>query len=123
MIYFYPKDDTPGCTIEAKDFNDALSDFESSGLLVLGVSADSLASHERFRGKYGLAFPLLSDPGHEVARRFGAYGPKKLYGRETVGVIRSTFVVGPDGRIEHAYYGVRAKGHVERLRKDLGLSG
>ncbi|RMH00165.1 MAG: peroxiredoxin [Deltaproteobacteria bacterium] len=120
VLYFYPKDDTPGCTIEAQDFRDAFADLRDRGVLVLGVSPDPIPSHERFRNKYGLNFPLLSDPDFEAAKAFGAYGVKKRYGRESIGLIRSTFVIGPDGRIERAYYNVRAKGHVDRLKADLG---
>jgi peroxiredoxin Q/BCP len=121
IVYFYPAAMTPGCTTEACDFRDSLSSLAAAGVKVLGISPDQPAKLARFRDKEGLNFPLLSDPGHAVQRAYGTYGEKKLYGRTTVGVIRSTFVVGPDGDLEHAYYGVRAKGHVERLRKDLGI--
>ena len=90
-------------------------------MTVLGISPDSPAKLAKFRDKEGLNFPLLSDPDHEVHEAYGAYGEKKLYGKTTMGVIRSTFVVGADGKIEQAYYGVKATGHVARLRKDLGV--
>jgi peroxiredoxin Q/BCP len=88
---------------------------------VLGISPDAPAKLAKFRDKEGLTFPLLSDPGHEVLKAYGAYGEKMMYGKTTVGVIRSTFVVGPDGKIENALYGVKATGHVARLRKELGV--
>ena len=99
ILYFYPKDDTPGCTKEACGFRDAWSDLEERGAVVLGVSADDVPSHTRFAVKYRLPFPLLSDPDHKVMRQYGAYGEKTLYGRKTVGVIRSTVWIGPDGRV------------------------
>jgi peroxiredoxin Q/BCP len=99
ILYFYPKDDTPGCTKEACGFRDAWSDLEERGAVVLGVSADDVPSHTRFAAKYRLPFTLLSDPDHKVMRQYGAYGEKTLYGRKTVGVIRSTVWIGPDGRV------------------------
>lgn len=119
VVYFYPQDDTPGCTKEACQFNDALSELEGAGVDVLGISADDGASHRRFRAKYGLGFTLLTDAGHEVASTYGAYGEKMLYGKPTVGVIRSTFLVDPEGRIERAWYGVRADGHAARVLGSL----
>jgi thioredoxin-dependent peroxiredoxin len=88
---------------------------------VLGISPDAPAKLAKFRDKEGLTFPLLSDPGRDVLRAYGAFGEKTMYGKTTTGVIRSTFVIGADGKIEHAYYGVKATGHVARLRKDLGV--
>ena len=120
VVYFYPQDDTPGCTKEACQFNDALSGFEGAGVDVLGISADDGASHRRFRARYGLAFRLLTDAVHEVAKRYGAYGEKMLYGRPTVGVIRSTFLVDPEGGIERAWYSVRADGHAARVLAEVG---
>ena len=99
ILYFYPKDDTPGCTKEACGFRDAWTDLQELGAVVLGVSADDAASHERFTSKYRLPFTLLSDPDHKVMRQYGAYGEKTLYGKKTVGVIRSTVWIGPDGRV------------------------
>jgi thioredoxin-dependent peroxiredoxin len=121
VVYFYPAAMTPGCTKQACDFRDSKSDLSGAGFTVLGISPDSPAKLAKFREKEGLTFPLLSDPGREVLKAYGAYGEKTMYGKKTVGVIRSTFVVGEDGRIEHAYYGVKATGHVARLRKDLGV--
>jgi peroxiredoxin Q/BCP len=119
ILYFYPAAMTPGCTTEACDFRDNLREFESAGLAVIGISPDEPAKLARFREKEKLTFPLLSDPGHQVLEAYGAYGEKTMYGRTTVGVIRSTFVIGADGLVEGAYYNVKASGHVERLRKDL----
>ncbi len=121
IVYFYPAAMTPGCTKEACDFRDSLSSLTSSGFAVLGISPDSPAKLAKFRDRDGLTFPLLSDPDHSVLEAYGAYGEKMMYGKKTVGVIRSTFVVGPDGKVEQAYYGVKATGHVARLRKELGV--
>ena len=101
ILYFYPKDDTPGCTKEACGFRDAWTDLQDLGVIVLGVSGDDAASHAKCAAKYRLPFPLLSDPDHGVMTAYGAYGPKTLYGRKTVGVIRSTVWIGPDGRVRH----------------------
>lgn len=119
VVYFYPADDTPGCTTEACQFNDQLADFSSLSVRVLGVSPDDPASHRAFRAKYGLSFDLLSDGDRAVMERYGAYGEKTLYGKKVHGVIRSTVVIGPDGRVEHAFYGVRANGHAERVLASL----
>ena len=121
IIYFYPAAMTPGCTREACDFRDSRKDLSDAGFAVLGISPDSPAKLAKFRERDGLTFPLLSDPDLSVHRAYGAYGEKMLYGKKSVGVIRSTFVVGPDGRIERAYYAVKATGHVGRLRQDLGV--
>jgi peroxiredoxin Q/BCP len=99
ILYFYPRDDTPGCTKEACGFRDAWTDLQDRGVAVLGVSADDAASHTKFAAKYRLPFTLLSDPGHEVMTAYGAYGPKTMYGKQVVGVIRSTVWIGPDGRV------------------------
>ena len=121
IVYFYPAAMTPGCTTEACDFRDSLADLNDAGLAVLGISPDPPAKLAKFRDRDGLTFPLLSDPDHAVLEAYGAYGDKKLYGKTTVGVIRSTFVVGADGAIEKAYYAVKAAGHADRLKKDLGV--
>lgn len=121
IIYFYPAAMTPGCTKQACDFRDSRSDLSDAGFTVLGISPDAPAKLARFAEREGLSFPLLSDPDREVLKAYGAFGEKMLYGKKSVGVIRSTFVVGADGRIENAYYGVKATGHVVRLRKDLGV--
>jgi thioredoxin-dependent peroxiredoxin len=121
IIYFYPAAMTPGCTKEACDFRDSLAGLAAAGITVLGISPDGPAKLAKFRDKEGLNFPLLSDEDRSVLRAYGAYGEKMMYGKTSVGVIRSTFVVGPDGAIERAQYGVKATGHVARLRKELGL--
>jgi peroxiredoxin Q/BCP len=119
IVYFYPAAMTTGCTKEACDFRDNLGVLAGAGLTVLGISPDTPAKLARFRDKEQLNFPLLADPDLAVHKAYGAYGEKTMYGRKTVGVIRSTFVVGADGRIERAYYNVKATGHVERLRREL----
>jgi peroxiredoxin Q/BCP len=121
ILYFYPAAATPGCTTQACDFRDSLDRLTSEGFAVLGVSPDRPPKLAKFREKEGLGFPLLSDPDKTVLGAYGAYGEKKLYGKVVVGVIRSTFVIDPDGRIELAQYGVKATGHVAKLRRDLGL--
>jgi len=121
IIYFYPAALTPGCTTQACDFRDSLASIAASGYAVLGISPDNQAKLVKFRDKEGLNFPLLSDPDRSVLQAYGAYGEKMMYGKTTVGVIRSTFVVGPDGKLEQAQYGVKATGHVARLRKELGI--
>jgi thioredoxin-dependent peroxiredoxin len=120
IVYFYPAALTPGCTKEACDFRDSLAQLNGEGIAVLGISPDQPAKLAKFRDKEGLNFPLLSDPDHAVLEAYGAYGEKVLYGKTTVGVIRSTFVIGPDGTIEKALYGVKATGHVARLRAEIG---
>jgi peroxiredoxin Q/BCP len=119
IVYFYPAAMTPGCTKEACDFRDNLGVLAGAGLTVLGISPDAPAKLARFRDKEKLTFPLLADPDLAVHKAYGAYGEKTMYGRKRVGVIRSTFVVGADGRIEQGFYNVKATGHVERLRKEL----
>lgn len=120
IIYFYPAAMTPGCTKQACDFRDSLSSLGAAGFAVLGISPDSPAKLAKFREKEALTFPLLSDPDHAVEQAYGAYGEKMLYGKKSVGVIRSTFVVDPDGKIEKAQYAVKATGHVARLRTEVG---
>jgi thioredoxin-dependent peroxiredoxin len=121
IVYFYPAAMTPGCTKEACDFRDSLSSLAAAGVAVLGISPDAPAKLAKFRDKEGLTFPLLSDPDHAVEEAYGAYGEKKLYGKVTVGVIRSTFVIDAEGVVEKAQYAVKATGHVARLRTELGL--
>lgn len=121
IVYFYPAASTPGCTKQACDFRDNLSELGRAGLDVLGISPDPPTKLAKFRDAEGLNFPLLSDADKAVLTAWGAWGEKTMYGRTTVGVIRSTFVVSPDGKIEHAMYGVRATGHVAKLRKDLAV--
>lgn len=121
VVYFYPAAMTPGCTTQACDFRDSLASLAAAGVAVLGISPDGPAKLAKFRDRDGLNFPLLSDQKREVLGAYGAYGEKMLYGKKSVGVIRSTFVVGPDGKIERAQYAVKATGHVARLRKELGV--
>jgi peroxiredoxin Q/BCP len=121
IIYFYPAAMTPGCTKQACDFRDSLASLAAAGFAVVGISPDSPAKLAKFRERDGLTFPLLSDQKRAVLEAYGAYGEKMLYGKKSVGVIRSTFVVGPDGKIEQAQYAVKATGHVARLRKELGV--
>ncbi|MFP5219174.1 MAG: thioredoxin-dependent thiol peroxidase [Actinomycetes bacterium] len=121
VLYVYPAALTPGCTKQACDFRDDLSVFQDAGYRVLGLSPDEPARLARFREKERLTFPLLSDPEKQVLTAYGAYGEKKLYGKTVVGVIRSTFVLDEDGTVLHAQYGVKATGHVAKLRRELGL--
>ena len=121
VVYFYPAAGTPGCTKQACDFRDSLAELNGAGLDVLGVSPDKPAKLAKFREKEGLTFPLLADPDKEVLTTWGAFGEKQMYGKTVTGVIRSTFVVDPDGKIEVAQYNVRATGHVAKLRKDLAV--
>jgi thioredoxin-dependent peroxiredoxin len=121
VVYFYPAAMTPGCTKQACDFRDSLADLNDAGVTVLGISPDKPAKLAKFRDSEGLTFPLLSDPDHAVLEAYGAYGEKMLYGKTTVGVIRSTFVIDADGTISKALYGVKATGHVARLRTEIGV--
>jgi peroxiredoxin Q/BCP len=114
-LYFYPKDDTTGCTTQACDFRDMKADYDAAGVRVIGVSPDPLTSHVRFRDKYGLPFTLLSDPDHEAAEAYGVWVEKSRYGRTYMGVERSTFVIGPDGVIAQALYKVKPQGHAASL--------
>ena len=118
LLYFYPKDDTPGCTKEACDIRDNFGRFGQQGLRVLGVSPDSQQSHAKFGKKYGLPFTLLSDPDKELANAYGVWGAKKNYGKEYMGIIRSTFLIGADGTIKKAYRGVRVNGHADAVLAD-----
>lgn len=123
VIYFYPKDDTPGCTKEACNFRDQWSAFEQHGIAVLGISKDGAASHAKFIGKYNLPFTLLSDAEPcPVAESYGSYGLKKFMGREYMGMMRHTFVVDGEGRIEKAYLKVKAETMADDILRDLGLS-
>jgi thioredoxin-dependent peroxiredoxin len=121
IIYCYPAAMTPGCTTQAVDFTASAGDLAEAGLDIIGISPDPPEELLRFREKESLRITLLSDPEKQVLAAYGAYGTKKLYGKEVVGVIRSTFVVDAEGRIEKAAYNVKATGHVAKLRRDLGL--
>jgi thioredoxin-dependent peroxiredoxin len=119
VVYFYPAAGTPGCTKQACDFRDNLAELNDAGFAVVGISPDKPAKIAKFVKDEGLTFPLLSDESREVMTEWGAYGEKLNYGRRVMGVIRSTFVVDPDGKISEALYNVRATGHVAKLRRDL----
>lgn len=119
IVFFYPEAMTPGCTLEATDFRDSYDELVTAGIDIVGVSPDPPERNARFREEGGLPFPLLSDPDHDVAAAYGAWGTKKSFGKEYEGLIRSTFVIGPDGEIEREYRNVRAKGHVGRVSADL----
>jgi peroxiredoxin Q/BCP len=121
IVYFYPAAMTPGCTKEAVDFRDSLDELDAAGVAVLGISPDEPIKLVKFRDRDGLTFPLLSDPDTKVLQAYGAYGEKKLYGKTMVGVIRSTFIVDAEGKIEKAFYNVKATGHVERILRELGV--
>ena len=121
IIYFYPAAMTPGCTKQACDFRDSLSSLSAAGFAVLGISPDPPAKLAKFAERDGLTFPLLSDPERKVLQAYGAYGEKMLYGKKTVGVIRSTFVVGADGRVEKAQYASRPPATSPALRAELGV--
>lgn len=118
LVYFYPRANTPGCTTEACDFSEKLSDFENAGVDVIGISPDAPEALAKFRADHDLTIELLSDPEKTVMSEWGAYGEKLNYGKTVVGVIRSTFLVGADGAIEQLQYNVRASGHVERILRD-----
>jgi peroxiredoxin Q/BCP len=119
VLYFYPKDDTPGCTTEACEFTDGIQDFRDLDAVVYGCSPDSPESHRSFIEKHGLEVGLLSDPTHEVMEAYGAWGEKNMYGKVTVGVIRSTVIINPDGVIAHRWKRVGAKGHAEKVKQKL----
>ncbi|HIQ48906.1 MAG TPA: thioredoxin-dependent thiol peroxidase [Aquifex aeolicus] len=119
VLYFYPKDNTPGCTQEACDFRDNLNILKEMGYIVIGISPDSVNSHKKFKEKHGLNFILLSDPDKRIAQLFGAYGEKKAYGKVTKGIIRSTFVIDEKGRIIKEWRNVKAKGHVAKVVETL----
>jgi peroxiredoxin Q/BCP len=121
VLYVYPAAMTPGCTTQACDFRDSLDALHAAGLEVIGISPDPPEKLAAFRERDGLTFALVSDPDRTVLAAYGAYGEKQNYGRTVQGVIRSTFVIGPDGRIERVFYNVRATGHVAKLRRDLGI--
>jgi peroxiredoxin Q/BCP len=120
VLYFYPKDDTSGCTKEACGFRDAIPELEELDAVVLGVSPDGVASHVKFRDKYDLNFPLLADPDHEVAAAYGVWGKKKMYGREYEGILRTTFLIGADGTVEKVFEKVKPAAHAEEVVQVLG---
>jgi peroxiredoxin Q/BCP len=120
VVYFYPRDDTPGCTKEACGFRDLWNDIKKRGVVVLGVSPDGAASHEKFSKKYKLPFTLLSDPDKKVMKKYGAFGPKMMYGKKTTGVIRSTVWIGPDGKVKKYWARVaKAADHPDQVLETL----
>lgn len=119
VLYFYPKDDTSGCTAEACDFRDNIERLASVDAVVLGVSPDSPKSHDKFKQKFSLNFPLVSDETHEIAERYGVWVEKSMYGRKYMGVERSTFLIDPDGIIVREWRGVKVPGHVDSIYKAL----
>jgi peroxiredoxin Q/BCP len=121
IVYCYPAALTPGCTTQAVDFTAAAGELAEAGLDIIGISPDAPEKLMRFREKENLGITLVSDPGKDALRAYGAFGPKKMYGKEVVGVIRSTFIIDTEGRIERAAYNVKATGHVAKLRRELGL--
>lgn len=120
VLYFYPRDDTPGCTTEACEFTERLAAFNDLDAVVLGCSADSPASHREFIAKYGIGFSLLSDADRTMMTRYGAWGEKTMYGKKVVGVIRSTVLIDPAGEVAHHWPNVRADGHAANVREQLG---
>ncbi len=126
VLYFYPKDDTPGCTTQATDFTRLASEFEAEGVSILGVSRDTLSKHAKFRSKHGLSVALGSDPDHEIIERYGAWVEKTMYGRTSMGIERSTFLIGPTGVLEAVWRKVRAKDHaqvvLDEVRKQVRAS-
>jgi peroxiredoxin Q/BCP len=121
IVYFYPAAMTPGCTKQACDFRDSLDSLAAAGYAVLGISPDKPEKLAKFRERDAVTFPLLSDPSRSTLEAYGAFGEKTMYGKTVTGVIRSTFVIDEDGKIEVAQYNVKATGHVAKLRRDLGL--
>jgi thioredoxin-dependent peroxiredoxin len=119
VLYFYPKDDTPGCTTQACDLRDHIGEIEKKGAVVLGVSPDGPAKHEKFRAKYNLPFTLLADTDHKVSELYGVWGEKSLYGRKYMGVDRTTFVIGEDGRIIKVFPKVKAEKHLDQVLEVL----
>ncbi|GAA4473866.1 thioredoxin-dependent thiol peroxidase [Enteractinococcus fodinae] len=121
IVYFYPKAMTPGCTTQACDFRDRMERFSADGYTVIGISPDAVKSLDKFTEKENLNFPVLADEDHKVAEAYGAWGEKKNYGKVFEGLIRSTIVIDEEGKVTEAQYNVKAKGHVDKLRRDLGL--
>jgi thioredoxin-dependent peroxiredoxin len=121
VLYFYPKDDTPGCTTQASEIRDVWEEFRERGAVVLGVSPDDESSHAAFKSKYSLPFTLLADPDHAVADRYGTWGEREFAGRKYMGIKRSTFVIDPEGRVAKALYGVKPQGHAEKVLEALDV--
>lgn len=115
VLFFYPRDDTPGCTTESIGFTEAAAEFEKAGAVVLGISKDSVKSHEKFREKHALGVPLLSDENGDTCERYGTWVEKNMYGKKSMGIERATFVIGPDGRLTHVWRKVKVEGHVAEV--------
>lgn len=120
VLYFYPKDDTPGCTTEACNFRDDFHIYEQNGIVILGVSPDNAKSHTKFKNKFSLPFTLLADEGHQIADAYGVWGPKKFMGREYEGILRTTFLIGPDGNIVKVFENVKPDHHSKEVLAALG---
>ena len=123
VLYFYPRDDTPGCTTQAHGIRDAWEDFQEAGAVVLGVSPDDVASHATFKEKHGLPFPLLADTDHAVAEAYGVWGEKSTYGKTSMGIIRTTFVIGADGTVKRVFEKVKPAEHADQVLAALGDAG
>lgn len=121
LVYFYPKDDTPGCTTEACNFRDGYEDFQKMGLVILGVSKDSIKSHKKFADKFSLPFPLLSDESGEMVEKYDSWGKKKFMGREYLGIFRNSFLIDEEGKIIKIYKEVKAKEHAREIKGDVGI--
>ena len=119
VLYFYPKDDTPGCTVEACEFRDSWQAVQETGAALFGVSPDPVESHQKFRRKFGLPFPLLADPDHATAEAYGAWGEKIRYGRKSMGILRTTFVIDEEGRIARVFEKVKPEGHAAQVLEVL----
>jgi peroxiredoxin Q/BCP len=119
VLYFYPKDDTPGCTTEACEFRDTYDRFREQGVEVIGVSPDPVKSHQKFKSKHELPFPLLADPEHRLAEAYGVWGEKKYMGRKYMGINRSTFVIDPEGKVAKAMVGIKPAGHAAQILDQL----
>lgn len=120
VLYFYPRADTPGCTVEACEFRDEIKAFAKKGAAVVGVSPDKPGAQAKFKEKYDLPFPLLADEEKSAAQAYGVWKEKNMYGKKVMGIARTTFVIGPDGKIEKIYEGVKAQGHAAQVLADLG---
>jgi len=122
VLYFYPKDDTPGCTAEACNLRDNYEALLGKGIEIIGVSPDDITSHEKFTGKYNLPFPLISDPDKEIMKQYGAWGEKNMYGKMVTGVLRTTYVIDEEGKILEIFKRVDTKNHTSQILKKLGLA-
>ncbi len=120
VLYFYPKDDTPGCTKEACSFRDSYADFRNAGVTIIGISPDKVASHKKFKDKYSLPFTLLADPDHQVCEAYGVWGLKKSFGREYEGVYRTTYIINPEGLIQRVFKNVKPSDHSQEVLSELG---